>query len=988
MPWRVGPIALSVVTNNSAILAMNSVFVAERDAEKSMERLSSGRRLNTASDNVAGISIASRLTASLRGTYQAIRNALDAQALAQTAESGHKETENILQRMREIAVQAANDTNNEQDRLNLHAEFSFMSKELDRIGRSTTWAGQDLLGGDVSLSFQVGANTSTNDQINISLSGITAADLGVQAFISTSESNGLVQQESPSEQAVAIGSTSNSNIVNFGGMQQTEIKSNVNSTKKINFSNDVQMSSATNIAALLQNGLVLKNTIAGSGLTFATIDIKDEMFDDLETNLADLIYLNNMLDQTDGVSEKNAMQELINQKQNELTAFIASFYTASEFNLGSQIKADARITAIELAEVLDTTGEVIGDVVAIEIDFDTLFQSARASNALETSHQNGCCCDQCLAAGEPVIHSLATTTSNAVNGTNAGSSGNAEINSLLMNNKWDFSDPDGELTYSYYEGDVAYEAFYPTGSTGNPKAVSAYGGNNTAILDKAFELWDDIVDFEFLKVTEVTSSNNIGELRVAYTDRSSGAAAFAFGPGNYVNNGDVFFEIEDTDIAGENDFLDTADASYKQSFNFFAAIHEIGHALGLSHPFDGSSADGTTLDPSVDNFRKSVMSYVQKDRNLKFSYNDAGQNISETFLASSPMMLDIEAVTFTYGRENDLSKATDTIFNFSPTNENGTYEKIHTIVDSGGADVFDASSFTRASSINLTPGTFSSLGHYSVDEQINDLVSIWGEGNRALFENAVANQDASASASNSYYPVVSRKAVFTGEDNVGISAGSLIEKAIAGSGDDTITGNSLDNYLTGGAGDDTISGGAGFDIAIFTGDRSEYTITNSGGSSFTIEHSSPAASDDGIDVLSDINVARFTTADGDYEFYNLFSQVAVVKDTEIFTSSEASVSLTTADGARGAMSAVQAALEKVNTQRSKLGTFANRISHIVNNLTNVSSNLAASRGRIRDTDFALETLMLAKNQILHQSSTAMLANANATKKNVLALLRS
>ena len=116
--------------------------------------------------------------------------------------------------------------------------------------------------------------------------------------------------------------------------------------------------------------------------------------------------------------------------------------------------------------------------------------------------------------------------------------------------------------------------------------------------------------------------------------------------------------------------------------------------------------------------------------------------------------------------------------------------------------------------------------------------------------------------------------------------------------------------------------------------------------------------------------------------------MAVVKDTEIFTSSEASVSLTTADGARGAMSAVQAALEKVNTQRSKLGTFANRISHIVNNLTNVSSNLAASRGRIRDTDFALETLMLAKNQILHQSSTAMLANANATKKNVLALLRS
>ena len=68
-----------------------------------------------------------------------------------------------------------------------------------------------------------------------------------------------------------------------------------------------------------------------------------------------------------------------------------------------------------------------------------------------------------------------------------------------MSNKWDFDDPDAELTYSYYEGDVAYEGFYLTGWTGNPRAVSDYGATNTTILDKAFDLWDDIVDFEFLR---------------------------------------------------------------------------------------------------------------------------------------------------------------------------------------------------------------------------------------------------------------------------------------------------------------------------------------------------------------------------------------------------------------------------------------------------------------------------------------------------------
>ena len=97
--------ALAIATNNAALNAAASASSVNRDMETSMARLSSGKRINSASDDAAGVAISSRLSAEIRGTDQAIRNSLDGQALIDTAEGAHKEIENILQRMREVAVQ-------------------------------------------------------------------------------------------------------------------------------------------------------------------------------------------------------------------------------------------------------------------------------------------------------------------------------------------------------------------------------------------------------------------------------------------------------------------------------------------------------------------------------------------------------------------------------------------------------------------------------------------------------------------------------------------------------------------------------------------------------------------------------------------------------------------------------------------------------------------------------------------------------------------
>ena len=126
--------ALSIGTNNSALQAAAAASSVNRNMETSMERLSTGKRINSASDDAAGVAISSRLSSEVRGTNQSVRNALDAQALIDSAEGAHKEVENILQRMRELAIQAANGTNNA-DAYNQLGGRIYRNEQRDRKNR-------------------------------------------------------------------------------------------------------------------------------------------------------------------------------------------------------------------------------------------------------------------------------------------------------------------------------------------------------------------------------------------------------------------------------------------------------------------------------------------------------------------------------------------------------------------------------------------------------------------------------------------------------------------------------------------------------------------------------------------------------------------------------------------------------------------------------------------------------------------------------------
>jgi flagellin len=174
----------TINTNINSLNAQRNLNASQQSLSVSMQRLSSGLRVNSAKDDAAGLAIAERMNTQVRGMNVAVRNANDGISLAQTAEGALGKVGDMLQRMRELAVQAANGTNNATDRSALNNEFTQLQTEVNRLVRNTTFNGSQVLTGpSTSYTFQVGANSTADDQIVVALNdmlGTTAGTAGAQ----------------------------------------------------------------------------------------------------------------------------------------------------------------------------------------------------------------------------------------------------------------------------------------------------------------------------------------------------------------------------------------------------------------------------------------------------------------------------------------------------------------------------------------------------------------------------------------------------------------------------------------------------------------------------------------------------------------------------------------------------------------------------------------------------------------------------------------
>src|SRR5688572_23894691 len=157
--WKEQQMAQTINTNIASLNAQRNLTTSQNELATSLQRLSSGLRINSAKDDAAGLSIASRFTTQIRGMNQAVRNANDGISLAQTAEGALAEVTSNLQRIRELSVQAANATNSSSDRAALDQEVQQRLAEIDRIAQTTSFNGLKVLDGSFgSAAFQVGAN--------------------------------------------------------------------------------------------------------------------------------------------------------------------------------------------------------------------------------------------------------------------------------------------------------------------------------------------------------------------------------------------------------------------------------------------------------------------------------------------------------------------------------------------------------------------------------------------------------------------------------------------------------------------------------------------------------------------------------------------------------------------------------------------------------------------------------------------------------------
>jgi flagellin len=207
--------ALVINTNISALTAQRNLSRAQSGLEKSIQRLSTGLRINGAVDDAAGLAISDRLTAQVRGLNQAVRNANDGVSALQTADGSLNEVSSLLQRARELAVQSANDSNSPSDRQSLNAEVANILSELDRLANTVQFNNRKLLDGTFeNAQFQIGANA--NQTVSFSIKSVQTTDLGAitrqGAAVSSTALSGLTSSSSMTINGMSVTIGAHDNI--------------------------------------------------------------------------------------------------------------------------------------------------------------------------------------------------------------------------------------------------------------------------------------------------------------------------------------------------------------------------------------------------------------------------------------------------------------------------------------------------------------------------------------------------------------------------------------------------------------------------------------------------------------------------------------------------------------------------------------------------------------------------------------------------------
>jgi flagellin len=369
--------ALSVITNTASLNAQRNLTKSGNDLATSMERLSSGMRINSAKDDAAGLQISNRLTTQINGLGVAQRNANDGISMAQTAEGAMSASTDILQRMRELALQSSNGSNSQDDRDAMQKEVGALQTELTRIAETTSFGGQNLLDGSFgSKKFQVGSDA--NQTISLSLSSTSATDLGNHAIASAGSLYG-VGADGAALSTLQEGSTT---VTTVNGSKGTGTYTNETADTAVETADKINLlNKGVTAEAVLETTIELK--VAGTG----TLKIGDDSF-----SLANYGTDNNKLAEDlgkAGYDTSVSTAGVISIRATGVAGIDISGATAADTALGgvdssaatSSFSSQLELSSNDTFSISGTTGTISADTGSTQTKISSLDISTDAASA-------------------------------------------------------------------------------------------------------------------------------------------------------------------------------------------------------------------------------------------------------------------------------------------------------------------------------------------------------------------------------------------------------------------------------------------------------------------------------------------------------------------------------------------------------------------------------------------------------------------------------
>ena len=1021
----------------SALVAQSNIQKQNKEMDDAMARLSSGLRINSAADDAAGTAIASKMESQVRSLDMAIRNSYDAISMTQTAEGALGEMENVLQRIRELSVQAGNSTLSAADRSSIQKEVDALINELDSIAAKTNFNGVKLLDGSrESVTFQTGIDSS--DALNVALekSDTTALGLKGGAFVNTFTSGRVTTTDySAAGASLATGAIK----INGENMLAGTTALATNMTTAGN--------AATELAKLINNNTSVHGAVASSfneltSLQKATFTMSETFkingdLVEIATSQADLVRLiNRDVSEVTAALNTDGTITLSNDNGDDIVIENnggggATLQGAVDVGFLASLTSPATLTGFIKLENLNGSPIKI-EAANIQNGYSTDVGTIADLQALGFNEVND---DKSISSGTVSSNAITTAHDIKINDVSIGVSATASAASkaLAINEKT--SEHGVTATASNrVELQLDFDNV-PTAATKTFDLTNQVTGKTVVFKDGNSIYQQDFDTSVANTVTELVAKINAGtnSYTASANDKKLIITAGASGNNSPDFDAGLTFAVRENNVAQVQ--TRTVDAATHAIYSALEVTDGTTTKLVIQTAADNAGEFGKLKDgvEALTDFASDVKithSAAANNGDIIFTAAEAGKAIQGTYdikelvasnvaISGTPGDTEKQTVTGSATQKDVFTLLLDT-GNVDGTNilehnnvlgTNGGVVEI-TFSSSEGTGVVYAETATGSGDATTTDNVIQSLAtKINARSDFAFTAGVDSDGNLQLVANAngagILTTDTVALKLYKWNPDDNTATAATTANTAGTSVSST-DTTSASSSTVTVNGNAVSIAATDEL-SNVVSSINNANIGDVRATVEETTgnlvLTSVSGADITIKDSQAqsivTSMEDVTSTAQTLSVSALTagiTARGQIHLSNQdgsiiklsgdnVSEIGAKAQSSTTAVQSANLSVSTIDEAQAALASIDSAIAKVTSFRSSFGAVENRIDASINNLSTLKVNTQAAKARIEDADFAAETSKMTKSQILSQAATSMLAQANASKQNLLALLQ-